>query len=84
VKSHYLALIHLDVPNLSKRLWKLKAPLKIKNQRGGCNGGERGGAAPEVERRMEVVTTTDPWSDMQRGVIGCASGQPFLNVLNDV
>ena len=30
VKSHYLALIHSDVPNLNKRLWKLKAPLKIK------------------------------------------------------
>jgi hypothetical protein len=30
VKSHYLALIHSDVPNLDKRLWKLKAPLKIK------------------------------------------------------
>jgi hypothetical protein len=30
VKSHYLALIHLDVPNINKRLWKLKAPLKIK------------------------------------------------------
>jgi hypothetical protein len=30
VKSHYLALIHVDVPNLNKRLWKLKACLKIK------------------------------------------------------
>jgi hypothetical protein len=30
VKSHYLALIHVDVPNLNKRLWKLKVPLKIK------------------------------------------------------
>jgi hypothetical protein len=29
VKSHYLALIHVDVPNLNKILWKLKAPLKI-------------------------------------------------------
>jgi hypothetical protein len=29
-KSHYLALIHLDVPNLNKRLWNLKTPLKIK------------------------------------------------------
>jgi hypothetical protein len=30
VKSHYHALIHLDVPNHNKILWKLKAPLKIK------------------------------------------------------
>jgi hypothetical protein len=30
MKSHYLALIHSDVPNLNKRLWKLKVPLKIK------------------------------------------------------
>ncbi|WVZ59399.1 LOW QUALITY PROTEIN: hypothetical protein U9M48_009545 [Paspalum notatum var. saurae] len=30
VKSHYLALIHTDVPNINKRLWSLKAPLKIK------------------------------------------------------
>jgi hypothetical protein len=30
VKSHYQALINLDVPNLNKRLWKLKAPLKVK------------------------------------------------------
>jgi hypothetical protein len=30
VRSHYLALIHVDVPNLNKRLWKLKVPLKIK------------------------------------------------------
>jgi hypothetical protein len=30
VKSHYLALIHSDVPNLNRRLWKLKVPLKIK------------------------------------------------------
>jgi hypothetical protein len=30
VKSHYLALIYNDVPNVNKRLWKLKAPLKIK------------------------------------------------------
>jgi hypothetical protein len=30
VKSHYLALIHLHMPNINKRLWKLKAPLKIK------------------------------------------------------
>jgi hypothetical protein len=30
MKSHYLALIHLDVPNLNKRLWKLKAHLKVK------------------------------------------------------
>jgi hypothetical protein len=30
VKSHYLGLIHLDVPNLNKNLWKLKAPIKIK------------------------------------------------------
>jgi hypothetical protein len=30
MKSHYLALIHSDVPNLNKQLWKLKVPLKIK------------------------------------------------------
>jgi hypothetical protein len=29
VKSHYLVLIHSDVSNLNKRLWKLKVPLKI-------------------------------------------------------
>jgi hypothetical protein len=30
VKSHYSALIHQDVPNLNKIIWKTKAPLKIK------------------------------------------------------
>lgn len=30
VKSHYLAMVHSDVPNLNKNLWKLKAPLKLK------------------------------------------------------
>ena len=30
VKSHYQALIRREVPNLNKRLWNLKAPLKIK------------------------------------------------------
>ena len=30
VKSHYLGLIHQDIPNLNKRIWKLKIPLKIK------------------------------------------------------
>ena len=30
VKSHYLGLIHQDIPNLNKRIWKLKTPLKIK------------------------------------------------------
>jgi hypothetical protein len=30
VKSHYQALIIVDVPNFNKRLWKPKAPLKIK------------------------------------------------------
>ena len=30
VKSHYLELIHQDIPNLNKRIWKLKTPLKIK------------------------------------------------------
>jgi hypothetical protein len=30
VKSHYMALIHSDVPNLNRRLWNLKVPLKIK------------------------------------------------------
>jgi hypothetical protein len=28
VKSHYLGLIHLYVPNLNKNLWKLKPPIK--------------------------------------------------------
>jgi hypothetical protein len=31
VKSHCSALIHQDVPNLNKIIWKTKAPLKIKN-----------------------------------------------------
>ena len=30
VKSHYLELINQNTPNLNKRIWKLKAPLKIK------------------------------------------------------
>jgi hypothetical protein len=30
VKSHYLTMIHSDIPNLNKGMWKLKAPLKIK------------------------------------------------------
>jgi len=30
VKSHYQALIHSDTPNLHKRLWRIKAPLKLK------------------------------------------------------
>jgi hypothetical protein len=30
VKSHYLAMIHSDIRNPNKRLWKLKPPLKIK------------------------------------------------------
>ena len=30
VKSHYLATIHADVPNLNIHLWKLKALLKVK------------------------------------------------------
>jgi hypothetical protein len=30
VKSHYLALVHCDVPSVNKRLWKLKVPLKVK------------------------------------------------------
>jgi hypothetical protein len=30
VKSHYLGLIHQNVPNLNKQLWRLKAPTKIK------------------------------------------------------
>ncbi|WVZ53298.1 hypothetical protein U9M48_004264 [Paspalum notatum var. saurae] len=30
VKSHYLALIHTDVPNINKRLWSIKVLLKIK------------------------------------------------------
>jgi hypothetical protein len=30
VKSQYLAMIHADVPNINKDLWKLKTPLKIK------------------------------------------------------
>ena len=30
VKSHYLALIHQDIPYLNKLIWKTKTPLKIK------------------------------------------------------
>ena len=30
VKSHYLGLINQNTPNLNTRIWKLKAPLKIK------------------------------------------------------
>jgi hypothetical protein len=30
VKSHYLAPIHANVPNMNKIIWKLKVPLKIK------------------------------------------------------
>ena len=30
VKSHYLGLINQNTPNLNERIWKLKAPLKIK------------------------------------------------------
>ena len=30
VKPHYLGLINQNVPNLNKRLWKLKTPLHIK------------------------------------------------------
>ena len=30
VKSHYLRLINQNTPNLNTRIWKLKAPLKIK------------------------------------------------------
>ena len=30
VKSHYPGLIHQNTLNVNKRLWKLKAPLKIK------------------------------------------------------
>ncbi|WVZ53316.1 LOW QUALITY PROTEIN: hypothetical protein U9M48_004280, partial [Paspalum notatum var. saurae] len=30
VRSHYQALIRVDVPNLNKKIWKIKAPLKVK------------------------------------------------------
>ena len=30
VKTHYRGLINQNVPNRNKKLWKLKAPLKIK------------------------------------------------------
>jgi hypothetical protein len=30
VKSHYLAMIHNEVPNINRCLWKLKAPLRVK------------------------------------------------------
>ncbi len=30
MRSHYHALIKKDVPNLNKKIWKLKAPLKVK------------------------------------------------------
>lgn len=29
VQSHYLALIHINVLNINKHLWKLKIPLKV-------------------------------------------------------
>jgi hypothetical protein len=34
IKSHYLVLIHADVPNMNKRIWKLKVPLKSKSSFG--------------------------------------------------
>ena len=30
VKSHYLALTHIGVPNINRRIWKVKVPLKVK------------------------------------------------------
>ena len=30
VKSHYSALIHLDISNLNNIIWKIKTPLKVK------------------------------------------------------
>ena len=30
VKSHYLGLIYQNTPNNNKKIWKLRAPLKIK------------------------------------------------------
>jgi hypothetical protein len=39
VNSHYKALIQIPVPNLNKRLWKLKAPLKLKILCGILGGG---------------------------------------------
>lgn len=30
VKSHYLALVHCDIPNINNQLWKLKVPLKVR------------------------------------------------------
>ena len=29
MKSHYLALVHSDLPNINKVIWKLKIPLKV-------------------------------------------------------
>jgi hypothetical protein len=29
VKSHYLAMSHNEVPNINRRVWKLKAPLIV-------------------------------------------------------
>jgi hypothetical protein len=31
VKSHYLAMIHSDIPNLNKHLWKFKSPIENKD-----------------------------------------------------
>jgi hypothetical protein len=64
-KSHYLVLIHLDVPNLNKRLWKLKAPLKIKIflcylRRGAIKGSEkatRGGSEWEPIKILQENLT---------------------------
>lgn len=30
MKSHYLTLVHCDVLDINKGLWKIKAPLKVK------------------------------------------------------
>ena len=29
LKSHYQTLIHIDIPNINKCIWKLREPLKI-------------------------------------------------------
>jgi hypothetical protein len=40
VKSHYQALIHKDIPNLNKRMWKLRAVEQtLKEEEKRRNGG---------------------------------------------
>ena len=61
VKSHYLGLIHQDTPNLNKKLWKLKTPLKIKISYGksksqeGCHSHKRQPSETKLARKSTVL-----------------------------